>query len=45
METRSWALGNTIRAARMNRGYTQEQLHHLKEQGNGGVAPAALHLL
>lgn len=29
METRSWALGNTIRAARMNRGYTQEQLSEL----------------
>ncbi|MGM9618632.1 MAG: helix-turn-helix domain-containing protein [Oscillospiraceae bacterium] len=29
METRSWALGNAIRSARMKRGYTQEQLSEL----------------
>ena len=48
METRSWELGNAIRAARMKRGYTQDQLSealditpgHLQQMEGGRRNPS-----
>lgn len=48
METHSWELGNAIRAARMKRGYTQDQLSealditpgHLQQMEGGRRNPS-----